>query len=76
MKSEFSGLDFLKISEYQISLKSLQWELSCPMRMDGGTGMNQLIVAFRNFAKALDNQLHFLGCREVIIRLHVAVIKI
>ena len=44
--------DFLKMSEYQFSLKSLHWKLSCPMRMDGRTW------AYGNFANALDNQLH------------------
>ena len=29
--------DFRKIFKHQISWKSFQWELSCPMRMDGRT---------------------------------------
>jgi hypothetical protein len=48
--------DFRKILKYQISRKSVQWESSCFMRIDGRTDrpthMTKLIVAFRNFAKA------------------------
>jgi len=51
MKLEFST-DFRRIIKYQISLKSIQWEPNCSVRMDGNTDMTQLMVAFRNFAKA------------------------
>ena len=46
--------DFLKIIHYQISWKSVQWEPSCSMRMDGGTDMMKLVV-IRNFANASKN---------------------
>jgi hypothetical protein len=46
---------FEKMVEYQISWKSVQWEPSCSMRTNGRTDMPNLIVAFRNFAKAPAN---------------------
>lgn len=42
--------DFWKILRYQISQKSVQWELSCPMWMERVTEGTMLIVAFYNFA--------------------------
>ena len=46
---------FRKVLKYQISSKSVQWELSCftrtDKRTDRGTDMTMLIVAFRNFVK-------------------------
>ena len=42
--------DFRKILKCQVSWKSDHWEPSCSMRTDG-----QIIVAFRNFAKAPKN---------------------
>jgi hypothetical protein len=50
MKLEFSGQFLKKIHKYKISLKSVQWKPSCPMRTD----MTKLIVAFRKFANAPD----------------------
>jgi len=47
--------DFRKIHKYQISSKSVQWELSCSMRTDRRTDMTKLIAAFRNFANAPKN---------------------
>ena len=49
--------EFRKILKYQISLKSIQWELSCSMRTDGRTDwhMTMTTVAFRNFANAPNN---------------------
>jgi hypothetical protein len=44
--------DFRDILKYDFSLKSGQWEPSCSMRADGRTDKTNLIVAFRNFAKA------------------------
>jgi hypothetical protein len=53
---------FSKNIKYHLSLKSIQWVLSCYMRTDGRTDsrtkgkrdMTKLIVAFRNFANALN----------------------
>ena len=51
--------DFWKIHKYQISLKTLQWELSTFQRTGGRTGrrtdMMNLIITFRNFANAPKN---------------------
>jgi len=55
MKLEFSRQIFGKIFKYQISWKSFQWEPSCSIRTDGRTEVTNLIVAFRNFAKAPKN---------------------
>jgi hypothetical protein len=38
-------------SKYQISLKYVQREPSCSMRINGRTDMAKLTIAFRNFAK-------------------------
>jgi len=38
--------------QYQIPLKSFQWESSYCMWIDRQTDMTELIVAFRDFAKA------------------------
>ena len=47
---------FRKILQYKISWESVQWEMSCSMRMDehtdGRREMTTPTVAFRNFAKA------------------------
>jgi hypothetical protein len=51
--------DFLKIHKYQISWKSVWWELSCSMRTEGRTDRTNLIVAFRNFAYAPKNAFDF-----------------
>jgi hypothetical protein len=44
-------MDFLKILEYKISLKFVQWEPNICMRTDTQKGLTKLIVAVRNFAK-------------------------
>jgi hypothetical protein len=48
--------DFLKIFKYQISWKSIQWELSCSIRTDGRTNgqtdMTKVIIVLRNLANA------------------------
>ena len=44
---------FRKIHKYQISWKSVHWELSCSMRTDGQADVKNLAIAFRNFAKEL-----------------------
>jgi hypothetical protein len=54
-KLEFFSTDFRKTFMYQISEKSFQWEPSYSMRTDGQTDKTKLIVAFRNFAKAPNN---------------------
>jgi hypothetical protein len=43
---------FRKILKYQISWKPVLWEPSCSMRTDGQTDMTNIIVEWRNFAKA------------------------
>jgi hypothetical protein len=55
VRVESHGLDFRKILKYQISGKSMHWELSCSMRTDGRTDVTKLIVAFRNFENAPKN---------------------
>ena len=46
--------DFRKILKYQISWKSVQWETSCSVRMEGRTAeTTKLVVAFRNLRKRL-----------------------
>jgi hypothetical protein len=53
MKLEFSLQIFEKKKlKYQVSSKSVQWESSCSVRIDGRTDMTKLIVAFRKSAKA------------------------
>jgi len=54
---------FSKVLNYQISLKSIQWEPSFTLRTDGQTdrqtGMMKLTVAFCNFAdEPKKNALH------------------
>jgi len=43
---------FQKTHKYQISLKSVHWELSC---FSGHTGMTKLIVVLYNVANLLKN---------------------
>jgi hypothetical protein len=47
---------FRKIMKYQISWKSSQWGQNCSLRTDGRTDVKNLMVTFRNFAKALKNE--------------------
>ena len=59
MNLEFSQQIFKKKDlKYQVLSKSVQWEQSYFMRTDGQMDMTKIIVAFRNFAKVLKNQLH------------------
>ena len=50
------SIDFRKILKYQISRKSVLWQLSYSTRTDGQSGgwtdMKKLIVAFSNFVNA------------------------
>ena len=45
-------IDFQKILKYQISWKSVRWELRCSMRTYRRTDMTNKIIDFRNFANA------------------------
>ena len=45
---------FRKILRYKISWKSVRWEPSCSMRIDGRTDVTKHIVAFCNSANALE----------------------
>jgi len=47
--------DNLKVIEYQILWKSVQWEPSCLVRTDRRADMPELIAAFQNFANAPQN---------------------
>jgi hypothetical protein len=49
MKLEFSRQIFEEKLKYQVSSKSVQWEV---FHADRRTDMTTLIVVFRNFAKA------------------------
>jgi hypothetical protein len=51
-KTWIFSTNFRKIFKYQISWKSVHWELSCSMWTDGRTHTTRPIVAFRNFANA------------------------
>ena len=54
-KPSIFSTDFGKKPKYQVSSKSVLWELSCSMRTEGQTNMTKLIVACRNFANAPKN---------------------
>jgi len=56
---------FRKIFKYQISWKSLQWELSCSMRTDTWTDTTKLIVAFWYFFKAHKNKPVFVFAKII-----------
>jgi hypothetical protein len=47
---------FRIIVKYHIYRKSAQWEPNCSVRTDGQTDMTKLILAFRNFAIAPENE--------------------
>jgi hypothetical protein len=52
--SDFNGtwifsIDFWTVLKYQISWKSIQWELSCSMQAVEQTDMTKLIATFLNF---------------------------
>jgi hypothetical protein len=47
---------------YQISRKSVQWELSCSIWTDGRTDMTELIDAYRKFPNAPKNWLFVYLC--------------
>ena len=51
-ESRIFSTDFRNVLKNKISLKSVNWEPSCSMWVDGRTDMTKLTVAFRNFAKA------------------------
>jgi hypothetical protein len=53
MQHEFSRQIFEKILKYINARKSSQWVQSCYTPTDGQTDMIYLIIAFRDFAKAL-----------------------
>ena len=48
---------FRKIAQCQISWKSVHWEASCSVWRDRRREMTELIVAFRHFVKAPNNEL-------------------
>ena len=52
---------FEKILKYKISWKSIQWELSCFMWMDGHTDIMKVIVAFCSFINMPKNEWKPLG---------------
>ena len=57
-ETEFSGQISQKKLIYQVLSKSVQWEPSCSMRLDGlMTDMTKVIVAFRSFANVPKNQV-------------------
>ena len=64
--------DFPKIPKYQISWKSVRWDLSCSMQTDRRTEVTRLTVAFRDFAKAPNysyspSDIHILCCRNMFV---------
>jgi hypothetical protein len=46
---------FQKMLKNKISWKSVQWEPSCPMQMNGQTDMMKIMVIFHNFANTPKN---------------------
>jgi hypothetical protein len=54
MKPEFSKA-FLKITEYQLSWKSIQWNPKCSVQTDADK--KTVLVAFRNFVNAPKNRV-------------------
>jgi hypothetical protein len=52
MKLVFSQHIFKKNPKYQISSKSIQWELSFSMQTERQTNMIKLVVAFCSFMNA------------------------
>ena len=58
--------DLRRKLKYQVSSKSVHWELSCSMKTDRQTDM-KLIVAFRNSANA-PNNFDIESMEEVILR--------
>ena len=48
--------EFRKVPKYQISWKSVRWELSCSTWTNGRTDMTKLTIPFRNFVNAPKNR--------------------
>jgi hypothetical protein len=49
--------DIQNTFKYKISGKSIRWEPNSSMRADRQTDTTKLLVAFRNFAKAPENNI-------------------
>jgi len=64
IKLEFSWQIVKKIFKFHISWKSVQWELSCSMRMD--RHMTMLVIVFRNFSNAPEKKKTYILPRTLI----------
>jgi len=49
------SMNFKKSLEYQISLKSVQWDPNCSMQIDGWADMTKLMATFHNSANKSKN---------------------
>jgi len=75
MELEFSREIFEKYSNIIFHEKSIELEPSCSMQTGGRTDMTKLIVAFRNFTKAPNNNLFGLSGYLSITRSHNLYLK-